>query len=122
MALDPTVLPTFTMGDTGLVTDVVNAQLAKTNQILFSQTARLQHIATLRLEWLGAHDALSISALCMVNVTTREWLFTPRLGYKLTDALTAYVGAQIFRGPNDTLFGMIADELSAGYAELRISF
>jgi len=122
MALDPSVLPTFMMGDASVVTDVVNAQLAKTNQILFSQTARLQHIGTLRLEWLGAHDALSISALCLVNVTTREWLFSPRIGYRLTDALTAYVGAQIFKGPDDTLFGMIDGELSAGYAELRVSF
>ena len=36
--------------------------------------------------------------------------------------MTAYVGAQVFAGPNDTLFGLIDQNLSAGYAELRFSF
>jgi hypothetical protein len=106
----------------GQATDAINAQLAKTNQILFSQTAKVQHVATLRFEWLGAHETLSISSLCMFNFTTKEWLVTPRIGYRMTDAMTAYLGAQIFKGPNDTLFGLIDQTLSAGYAELRYSF
>ena len=36
--------------------------------------------------------------------------------------MTAYIGAQIFTGPDDTLFGLIDQTLSAGYAELRFSF
>jgi hypothetical protein len=58
----------------------------------------------------------------MFNFTTKEWLVTPRIGYRMTDAMTAYLGAQIFKGPNDTLFGLIDQTLSAGYAELRYSF
>jgi hypothetical protein len=100
----------------------VDAQLAKTNQILFSQTAKLQHLGTLRFEWLGLHDTLSVSSLCMYNFTTREWVVTPRIGYHLSDALMAYVGAQVFHGPADTLFGLIDAELSSGYAELRYTF
>ena len=56
------------------------------------------------------------------NFTTKEWLVTPRIGWKLTDAMTALVGAQVFAGPNDTLFGLIDQNLSAGYVELRFSF
>lgn len=108
--------------DEGTVTKVVNLVLAKTNQILFSQTAQIQHLATLRAEWLGAHDAISVSALGMVNFTTQEWLFTPRIGYRVSDQLTTYIGAQIFHGPDDTLFGLIENELSSGYAELRYTF
>jgi hypothetical protein len=58
----------------------------------------------------------------MFNFTTKEWLVTPRIGYRLSDAITAYVGAQIFMGPDDTLFGLIDQELSAGYAEMRFIF
>ena len=78
--------------------------------------------STLRVEWLGLHETLSVSSLCMLNFTTREWLVTPRIGYRLSDALIAYLGAQIFKGPTDTLFGIIDEELSAGYAELRFTF
>jgi hypothetical protein len=122
MQIDPAVLPMLTPADSGFVTNIVNAQLAKTNQILFSQTAKVQHVATLRFEYLAAHDTLSISSLCMLNVTTREWLLTPRIGYRLSDAMIAYVGAQIFKGPTDTLFGLIDEQLSAGYVELRFTF
>ena len=105
-----------------LVVDEVNAELRQINQILFNQTAKVQHVATLRLEWLGLHETLSISSLAMVNFTTHEWLITPRIGWKMTDTMTAYVGAQVFAGPDDTLFGLIDQTLSAGYAELRASF
>jgi hypothetical protein len=125
MALDPSILKMdpnpATNPDidfwTDAATTAIHAQLAKTNQILFSQTARIEHVATLRLEWLAAHDTLSISSLCLFNFTTREWLVTPRIGYRLSDTLT-----QIFAGPDDTLFGLIDEELSAGYAELRATF
>ena len=92
------------------------------NQILFSQTAKVQHIATLRFEWLLAHETLSLSSLCLYNFTTQEWLVTPRIGWRATDAMTAYIGAQVFAGPNDTLFGLIDQTLSAGYAELRFTY
>jgi len=104
------------------VTPIINGQLAKTNQILFGQTAQIQHLGTIRFEWLGAHDTLSISSLCMYNFTTKEWVVTPRIGYHFSDAMMAYVGAQIFYGPADTLFGLVDAELSAGYAELRYTF
>ena len=44
----------------------------KINQILFSQTARVQHLATLRFEWLALHETLSISSLCLYNFTTQR--------------------------------------------------
>ena len=116
------VLPTQPMSNITFVTEVVNGTLAKQNQILFSQTARVQHLATLRFEWLALHETLSVSSLCLLNFTTHEWLVTPRLGYRLSDAMTAYVGAQVFHGPTDTLFGIIDAELSSGYAELRYTF
>jgi hypothetical protein len=100
----------------------INLDLAKINQMLFSQLAQVQHLATLRVEWLTAHDTLSLSALGMVNFTTQEWLAAPKIGYRFSDAITAYAGAEIFGGPVGTLFGLIAAELSAGYVELRLTF
>ena len=47
---------------------------------------------------------------------------SPRIGWRMSDAMTAYVGAQVFHGPTDTLFGLIDADLSAGYAELRFTY
>ena len=122
MPLDPSVLPIEPMSNLTSVSNTVNGILAKQNQILFSQTAQLQHLATLRFEYLALHETLSISSLCLYNFTTREWLITPRIGYRLSDAITMYGGAQVFHGPANTLFGIIDAQLSAGYVELRYTF
>lgn len=98
------------------------AQFARTNQILFSQRAEVQHMATLRIEWLLAHDTLSLSALGMMNFTTEEWLLFPKVAYKVSDALSATIGGEVFVGPDRTLFGLIDETLSAGYAELKYAF
>jgi hypothetical protein len=102
--------------------DGVNSELLRINQILFNQTAQLQHVATARVEWTGLHDTLSIAMLGFMNFTTREWLAAPKIGYKVSDQMTAYLGAEIFYGPEGTLFGLIDQTLTAGYAELRASF
>jgi hypothetical protein len=122
MPLNPSVLPMQPMVNAQSVTNEVTPVLAKDNQILFSQTAQVQHLATLRFEWLGLHETLSVSSLILYNFTTTEWLVTPRIGYKLSDTMMAYLGAQVFHGPTDTLFGIIDAELSSGYVELRYTF
>jgi hypothetical protein len=100
----------------------INSQLAPTNQILFSQRHEVQHLATLRIEWLLLHDTLSLSALGMMNFTTEEALLFPKLMYKMSDALSTSIGGELYSGPERTLFGLIEAELSAGYAELRYAF
>ncbi len=102
----------------GPVEDVLRAK----NQILFSQLHRTQNMASLRLEWLTLHETLSLSALGFANFSTQEWLLFPKVGYNITDNLSATVGAEIYQGPDNTLFGVIKSELSAGYAELRMAF
>ena len=100
----------------------VSEVLRERNQVLFSQRHEVQHMATVRLEWLLAHDTLSISALGMMNFTTKEWLVFPKISYKMSDSLSTTIGAEGYSGSEDTLFGLIEAELSAGYAELRYSF
>jgi hypothetical protein len=104
------------------VREVIDAELRDTNNMIFSQLEELQHLATVRLEWLTLHDTLSLSALGMLNFSTEEWLLAPKVAYRMTDNLTATVGAEVLGGPTGTLFGTIDAQLSAGYAELRVSY
>ncbi len=96
--------------------------LAGTNQMLFQQLAELQHLASLRLAWTGLHDSLNISALGLVNFTTKEWAAIPKLGYKLDDTILLSVGGEIYSGPPGTLLGLIDSVLSAGFAELKVFY
>lgn len=124
--IDPTALSGFMEPLSPLLEDSINTaideELARRNQILFSQTERVQHLASARIEWLALHDTLSLSALGMLNFTTEEWLVYPKLGYQLSDGMSAYLGGEIYVGPEDTLLDLIDEQLSAGYAELRFSY
>ncbi len=97
-------------------------ELASRNQTLFQQSAELQHMVSLRLEYMAMHDTLSLSALGLMNVTTQEWLAYPKISYKFSDSMSGAIGGEIYFGPEGTLLDLIEDELSAGYAELRFSF
>jgi hypothetical protein len=120
--IDASVIDSLTPATVGNAYPRVDQTLRAKNQILFSQLHRTQNMASLRLEWLTLHETLSLSALGFVNFSTQEWLLFPKVGYSITDNLSATVGAEIYQGPDNTLFGVIKSELSAGYAELRMAF
>ena len=95
MASRPTQQPD---GLHGPATNEVNAELAQISQILFSQTARVQHVATLRFEWLALHETLSISSLCLLQLHHAGMAGHAAHRLKLTDAMTAS-SARRFRRP-----------------------
>jgi len=103
-------------------TDKIQQTIFNYNRIIFNQKYQFQTLASLRVEWKTLQERLSISALGLVNFNTSEWALFPKVSYRITGGLTGSVGAEIYMGPDDTLFGMIEDDLTAGYAELRLSF
>ncbi|MBN2343492.1 MAG: hypothetical protein JXX29_04830 [Deltaproteobacteria bacterium] len=97
-------------------------ELAVKNQLIHGHTEKIQHGASLRITWTTLHDTLSLVAFGMANFSTGEWLVYPKIAYKLVDDMTVSVGAELYMGPDDTLFGMIDQLQSAGYAEMKLSF
>jgi hypothetical protein len=58
----------------------------------------------------------------MVNFTSREVLFRPKMSYDIADALTFTLGAELYSGPDDTLFELIDSTLNSVFVELKASF
>ena len=105
-----------------LVNYMATTELVKTNRMIHGQSAEIQHGVSLRLSWSVLHEALKFIAFGMANFTTQEFLIYPKVQYMVTDDMTVTAGAEIYIGPDDTLFGMIDETLTAGYAELKVSF
>ncbi len=106
----------------GVAYQLMTQLVRNKNQILFSQLAEVQHLATARAELKLLHETLSVSAVGMMNFTTSEWLLSPQVAYQITGGLSTTLGAEIYAGPDDTLFGMIDESLSSGFVELRLDF
>ncbi len=106
--------------------DQVQAEAAKEiqarNQMIMSQQYELQHSAMMRLAWNTLHDTLDLELMAMVNITSHETLLRPKISYDITDAFAFTVGGEIYLGKDETLYGMIDEQQSAGYTELKISF
>ena len=57
-----------------------------------------------------------------VYFSTGEWTVRPLVTYKPNDDLQFTAGAEIYRGPDETLFGVIEDAFSTVFVEAKVSF
>ena len=92
------------------------------NRIIAGQTRRHAHTLMARIEWKALHETLSLEILGTVNVNTLEWMVRPKITYAVTDALKIIAGGEVLMGPDETLYGLIDQTLSAGFVEARVSF
>ena len=121
----PFNITTWDVIDPGVVdqvTEIAEQEIAWRNQLLFWQSAEVQHMASLRVEWLTLHETLSVSALGLASLTTEDWLLYPKVSYQFTDQVSGAVGAEIYSGPEGALLDLIDQTMTAGYAELRVGF
>ncbi len=100
----------------------ITPTLALRNRLIHFQSEPVQHGVAARVMWTTLRDRLTLTAFGLLNVSTLEWLLYPQLSYKITDAMTVSVGGEIYQGPDNSLFAMVEDGLTAGYTELKISF
>ena len=97
-------------------------KIALWNRLLSGQLKEWSHAISFRPAWKLHHETLSLELLGQINLSTEETFLKPKLNYNITDDLTLSAGAQIYHGPDDTLFGLLDERNSAGFIELRISF
>jgi len=97
-------------------------QVIARNQMIAGQLEQYQHSMTMRVAWNTLHETLHLEVMGMYNFSTEELMLRPKITYDIADALAVVLGGQIYIGPDDTMFGMIEESMSAGYLEFRASF
>ncbi|MDF1564830.1 MAG: hypothetical protein P1V51_17440 [Deltaproteobacteria bacterium] len=86
------------------------------------QSVETSHALGLVVRWMGFHDTVSIDLAGQYNLSTEEWMLRPALDWDLADGLSLRLGAELYHGPDDTLFGLMDSLLSAGFVEVSGSF
>ncbi|MCB9283179.1 MAG: hypothetical protein H6563_03825 [Lewinellaceae bacterium] len=92
------------------------------NRKIFQQQEPTNHALFLSLSRAFAHEALRAELSGYYNITSEEYLVRPRLSWKITDALTTAVGAQIMGGPKASIFDYSKSVLNGAFAELKVNF
>jgi hypothetical protein len=82
----------------------------------------MSHSLTCRAAWELMNELMSVEVFGLVNFTSNEALFRPKMTYDIADALTFTLGAELYSGPDNSLFGLVDSTLSAVFVELKASF
>lgn len=97
-------------------------EIARKNRLISFQQYEWSHSLSCRAAWELMNELLSIEAFGLVNFTSGEALLRPKLVYDIADALVVSFGAELYSGPDDTLFGLVDSALNSFFVELRASF
>lgn len=95
--------------------------VAKEEAIIANQTMRVQHGASARIgdKWL--HETLEGEFDLVGYFNPRGILVRPKVTYSFTDHWKAIAGGEIYRGSDQSVFGLLRSN-SVGYVEARFSF
>ncbi|NOZ85005.1 MAG: hypothetical protein GXP49_01835 [Deltaproteobacteria bacterium] len=89
---------------------------------LAGQTKEYQHSVMLRIQYKMLQETLKLEVSGMYNFSTGEYMVRPKISYQVADGLDAVIGGEVFGGPDNTLFGMIDQTMSAAFIEVRAWF
>ncbi|MBN1779698.1 hypothetical protein JW948_01105 [bacterium] len=92
------------------------------NRMIAMQQHEMSHGLTCRPALGLMHETLTLETLIFATFTTEEIYIRPKMTYQIADELTGILGADIYTGPDDTLFGSIDRALNSIFVELRASF
>jgi hypothetical protein len=103
-------------------TDALTTEISQWNQMILAQQERWNHSASVRPSISFLHETLKAELLGLVNFNTEEVFLQPKVTYDITDAFALSVGAQVFYGPDDTLYGYMEKNKNACFVELKKFF
>ena len=83
---------------------------------------RYRDTVTVRLTQLLKHQTRRLSLFAFVSPADADYLLIPEVSYRLSDRLSATVGANVFGGQRDTTFLGQFDRNDNAYAALRFDF
>ena len=92
------------------------------NSLIFNQKHKSSHALSCRLEWRLLHETLFLELFSLYRINSYEALIASKISYDITDALAASLGANIYFGKNETMFGTIEEIMSAVYMQVKFSF
>lgn len=92
------------------------------NRRIFHQQEKINHALSLTLMKSFGYDSWTVDVSGYYNLTSGEWLVRPRLAWKVSDALTASIGANYMWGDGATLFAYSSEVMNGAFLEMKVSF
>lgn len=111
----------YNFSDPESIADPSTRSVAMLNAVVNNQLDKNSYGMTARISKKWLNDTLKAEVLTVVNFTRSNSYIRPLLTYDATDHLSLSVGADIFRGDQNTFFGSLKKN-QGPYAEVKYSF
>ena len=92
------------------------------NRIISRQTEKISHSAVFRISLDLLYETLCIETAGSWNFTTEELFLKPLVTWDAADSLTVSTGAFFYAGPDNSLMGMMEENSSSVFAEVKLCF
>ena len=89
--------------------------------IINNQLDRITNAISLKIGYKMFNETLNLELSNIYNITRRDYLIRPKITYAFTDHLSGIVGADIYEGKENTLFGLFEDNTTF-FAEIKYGF
>lgn len=99
----------------------IDPELVVIDAIIGGQQDKRTFGFTTRVSKSWLNDSFKAELLALVNDTRRDYYLRPLLSYNATDSVKVSIGANIYRGPEQSFFGRIRED-SGIFCEMRYSF
>jgi len=107
--------------DPRAITDPAVRSVGILRSLLIQQQARIQNGMSARVSYKWFHETLEAEVHGVTWFAGGGFLVAPRAAYAINDNVKVSIGADLYRGPADSLFGLLKPN-SLGYAEVGYSF
>ncbi|TVR69170.1 MAG: hypothetical protein EA408_12940, partial [Marinilabiliales bacterium] len=92
------------------------------NRRIFLQQEEFNHAMFLSLSRSFFYEELRVEFSSYYNFTSEEYLIRPELKWSARDGMLISAGAQIMRGPDESIYNMAGKVLGGFFAGIRMSF
>ena len=103
------------------ISDPTIRSFAILRSLLIQQQARLQIGMSARVSYKWFHETLEAEVHGVTWFEGGDFAISPRATYAINDNLKVSIGADVYRGPADSVFGLLRAN-SLGFGELGYSF
>lgn len=107
--------------DPNAIADPLLRSVAVQQAVINNQLDRMQQGISLRVADKWLNETLEGEIAGVANFTRHDFMLRPRLAYAFDDHRKGTLGAYVYRGGNNTFFGLLRNR-TGGFAEARYSF
>jgi hypothetical protein len=114
--------PTNPMAQMQYANDLIIFESAHFNRKIFHQQEETNHALSLTVTKNFAYETVTTELTGFYDITSEEYMFRPKVSWKIGDSLEAAIGCSYMNGPDESVFSYASPIMNGAFFELKVSF